>query len=101
MMRISTISLLLGVAIVLASCNSQAAGVKIGDPAPAWNGLPGTDDKTHALDDYRSAKLLVLVFTCNQCPVAKAYEDRLIALAKDYQDKGVQVVAVDCNPSPA
>ena len=87
--------------ILLASCNSQAAGVKIGDPAPAWSGLSGVDGKQHGLDDYRSAKLVVLVFTCNQCPVAKAYEDRLIAVAKDYQNKGVQVIAVDCNPSPA
>jgi peroxiredoxin len=86
--------------ILLASCNSQAAGIKLGDPAPAWSGLAGVDGKQHSLDDYRSAKLVVVVFTCNLCPVAKAYEDRLVALAKDYQDKGVQLVAVDCNPAP-
>jgi peroxiredoxin len=101
MSRTGKILLAWGLVVLLASCNSQAAGVKIGDSAPSWSGLLGVDGKQHSLDEYRSAKLVVLVFTCNQCPVAKAYEDRLIAVAKDYQDKGVQLVAVDCNPSPA
>ena len=39
--------------------------------------------------------MVVLVFTCNTCPVAVAYEDRLVALAHDYQDKGVQLVAIN------
>ena len=38
-----------------------------------------------------------MVFTCNHCPVAKAYEDRLIALQDDYKDKGVQLVAINSN----
>ena len=45
--------------------------------------------KQHGLADYQSAKLVVLVFTCNHCPVAVAYQDRLIAVQKDYKDKGV------------
>ena len=40
---------------------------------------------------------MVLAFTCNHCPVAQAFEPRLIALQKDYQDKGVQLIAVNCN----
>jgi peroxiredoxin len=71
--------------------------LKLGDPAPKWSGLRGTDDAKHGLTDYAKAKVLVVVFTCNNCPVAKAYEDRLIALAKVYQSKGVQVVALDVN----
>jgi peroxiredoxin len=71
--------------------------LKLGDPAPQWSGLQGTDGAKHSLADYAKAKVLVVVFTCNNCPVAKAYEDRLIALAKDYQPKGVQVVALDVN----
>lgn len=101
MSRIAHLALALNFLALLASCGAQPPGVKVGDPAPAWSGLPGVDDKQHALDDYRSAKLLVVVFTCNHCPVAKAYEDRLTALAKDYQDKGVQVVAINCNNLPA
>ena len=57
----------------------------------------GTDDQKHALADYKEAKLLVLVFTTNHCPVAQAYQERLVALAKDYQPKGVQIVAVNVN----
>jgi peroxiredoxin len=101
MSRAWKIVLAVSFASLLAAYNSQAAAVKIGDAAPAWSGLEGVDGKQHALDDYRDAKLLVLVFTCNHCPVAKAYEDRLIALTKDYQEKGVQVVAISCNNIPA
>lgn len=74
-----------------------AAELKIGDPAPSWSGIIGIDDKEHGLSDYGDAKAIVLVFTCNHCPVAVAYEDRLVALQKDYQAKGVQLVAVNVN----
>ncbi len=93
-------------AVLLAACSSQAAPVKelkelkIGEAAPVWSGIIGVDDKEHSLPEYKKAKLVVLVFTCNHCPVAVAYEDRLIALQKDYKDKGVQVVAVNVNNIP-
>ncbi|HEX2474309.1 MAG TPA: redoxin domain-containing protein, partial [Lacipirellulaceae bacterium] len=69
----------------------------VGDPAPAFEGLVGTDDKKHSLEEFKEAKAVVLVFTCNHCPVAKAYEDRLVALQKDYAEKGVQLVAINVN----
>ena len=69
----------------------------VGDPAPAFEGLIGIDDQSHALADYADAKAVALVFTCNHCPVAVAYEDRLVALHKDYADKGVQLLAVNVN----
>ncbi|MGB9688445.1 thioredoxin family protein [Thermogutta sp.] len=88
-------------ALGLGSCAvAEQKGVKVGDPAPDWKGIIGVDDKEHSLADYKDAKLIVLVFTCNHCPVAKAYEDRLIALQKDYKDKGVQVIAVNVNNIP-
>ncbi|ASV77079.1 Alkyl hydroperoxide reductase and/or thiol-specific antioxidant family (AhpC/TSA) protein [Thermogutta terrifontis] len=88
-------------ALGLGSCAvAEQKGVKVGDPAPDWKGIIGVDDKQHSLSDYKDAKLIVLVFTCNHCPVAKAYEDRLIALQKDYKDKGVQVIAVNVNNIP-
>jgi len=79
---------------------SQAAELKIGAAAPNWTGIIGVDDKPHSLSDYEDAKLLVVVFTCNHCPYAQAYQDRLIALQKDYQSKGVQVIAVNVNNIP-
>jgi peroxiredoxin len=72
-------------------------GVAIGAPGPAFHDLEGVDGKTHSLSDYADAKLVAVVFTCNHCPVAQAYQDRLIQLTKDYQDQGVQVVAINVN----
>jgi len=88
------------VTLLLAACNSHAAPLaelKIGAPAPDWSGIIGVDDKEHGLADYKKAKIVVMVFTCNHCPVAVAYEDRLVALQKDYQKQGVQLIAVNVN----
>jgi peroxiredoxin len=89
-------------AVVIASALTPAFAqeetkVKIGNAAPTWSGITGIDDKEHSLAEFKEAKLLVLVFTCNHCPIAAAYEDRLVQLQKDYQAKGVQVVAVNVN----
>jgi peroxiredoxin len=88
----------LGLLVILWTARtSHAEKPKIGDSAPKWSGIVGIDDKEHGLADFESAKLIVLVFTCNHCPVAKAYEDRLVALAKEFEPKGVQFVAVNVN----
>jgi peroxiredoxin len=92
---------LLAILVAVLSARADAAGLTIGAAAPDFSGLVAVDGKPHSLVDYADAKLVVLVFTCNHCPVAKAYEDRLIALQKDYQSKGVQVVAVNVNNLPA
>lgn len=69
----------------------------IGDKGPAWEGLAGTDDKEHSLKDLEKAKVIAVVFTCNTCPVAVAYEDRMISLVNDYKNKGVELVAINVN----
>jgi peroxiredoxin len=69
----------------------------IGDKGPAWEKLTGTDDKEHSLKDLKKSKAVAVVFTCNTCPVAQAYEDRLMKLAADYKDKGVAIVAINVN----
>ena len=71
--------------------------LNIGDAAPTWSDLPGIDGKGHSLGDYAEAKAVVIIFTCNHCPVAKDYEDRFIALAKKYKANEVQVVAISVN----
>lgn len=68
----------------------------IGSPAPDFK-LPGTDGKAYTLASFKNAGLLVIVFTCNHCPTAQAYEDRIIQLAKDYSAKNVAVVAISPN----
>ncbi len=69
----------------------------VGDPAPAWDDLLGIDDEKHSVGDLIEAKAIVVVFTCNHCPVAVAYEDRLVELAADYKKNGVELVAINVN----
>lgn len=70
--------------------------LQIGASAPPFR-LMGVDGAYHTLADYADAELLVMVFTANHCPTAQAYEQRLIDFTRDYQDKGVQVVAISPN----
>lgn len=70
--------------------------LEIGAAAPDFN-LPDENGKYLTLQDFKNAKVLVVIFTCNHCPTAQAYEDRIIALTADYKDKGVAVVAISPN----
>src|SRR5512133_2312253 len=70
--------------------------LEMGAKAPDF-ALPGVDGKMHKLAEYDQAKVLVLVFTCNHCPTAQAYEARIAKLAADYKDKGVALVAISPN----
>lgn len=72
----------------------------IGSPAPNFE-LPGVDGKIHRLSDYASSPVLVIVFTCNHCPIAQIYERRIEQLADDYKDRGVAVVAIQPNDPKA
>ena len=73
----------------------------LGAKAPAFETLPTADGKTVSLGDFKDAKAVVVVFTCNHCPVAKAYEDRFNAFAKDYADKPVKFVAISVSNDEA
>jgi len=75
--------------------------LSIGSEAPAWADLPGVDGKKHGLADLKDARAVVVVFTCNHCPVAKMYEERLLAFAKRYREQKVEVVAINVNRIPA
>jgi thiol-disulfide isomerase/thioredoxin len=70
--------------------------LEIGSQAPAFS-LPGVDDKMHSLADYKKAKVLVVIFSCNHCPTAQAYEDRIISIHNDYADKGVSLIVISSN----
>ncbi|MBY0513472.1 MAG: thioredoxin family protein [Gemmataceae bacterium] len=71
----------------------------VGDKAPAWTDLEGTDGKKHALADLKDKEVVVVVFTCNSCPVAAGYEDRIVAFAQKHAGPGgkVGVVAINVN----
>src|ERR1700719_1013208 len=68
----------------------------LGSPAPDFS-LPGVDGKTHTLAEYASSPILVVAFTCNHCPIAQMYEQRIQQLEMDYRDRGVAVVAIEPN----
>ncbi len=72
----------------------------LGSAAPNFE-LPGVDGKIHKLADYASSAVLVVVFTCNHCPIAQMYERRIMQLAADYQDRSVAVVAIQPNDPKA
>lgn len=73
---------------------------KIGDEAPAFT-LKNIDGKMISLSDYSNEKGVIVIFTCNHCPYAKLYEDRIIALNKKYAAKGWPVVAINPNDPEA
>ena len=72
----------------------------IGAKAPDFK-LMGTDGKMYSLASFNKAKVLMIVFTCNHCPTAQAYEDRIIQITKEYTPKGVTVVAIMPNDASA
>jgi thiol-disulfide isomerase/thioredoxin len=75
---------------------SEHKTLEIGAAAPDFR-LKGVDDKIYSLASFKNAEVLVIVFTCNHCPTAQAYEDRLIKLTSDYANKSVAVVAINPN----
>jgi peroxiredoxin len=66
---------------------------EIGEKAPTF-ALPDTDGGTHAPGE---APATVVVFTCNHCPYALAWHDRVVTLARDYAERGVRVLAINPN----
>jgi len=69
-------------------------GYTVGDKAKDFS-LKNVDGKMVSLSDYKDAKGFIVVFTCNHCPYAKAYEDRIIALNAKYASKGYPVIAIN------
>jgi pimeloyl-ACP methyl ester carboxylesterase/peroxiredoxin len=67
------------------------------DSMPEFNNLPGTDGKTYSSSDFKNKKLLVIVFSCNHCPYVQAYEDRIMAIQKDYSERGMTLIAINSN----
>ena len=70
--------------------------LKEGDPAPDFN-LKGVDGKNYTLESFSDHDILVVIFTCNHCPTAQAYEEKIKKLVDDYSSKRVGVVAISSN----
>jgi peroxiredoxin len=71
--------------------------LNIGDAAPEWKNLPGTDDRQHSLADLKDKDVVVMVITCNHCPVAQAYQERIVAFAKQHAGPNSKVALVAIN----
>ncbi|GBD37646.1 Thiol-disulfide oxidoreductase ResA [bacterium HR36] len=74
--------------------------LNIGDPCPNFQNLEGVDGKKYSLSDFKDKDVLVIVITCNHCPIAQAYEDRIIAFTKKWctgADSKVALVAINVN----
>ena len=97
--RISAVAVLL-LAGLSGSAPGQYKTLEIGQEAPEFN-LIGVDGRNYRLADFSHADVLVVVFTCNHCPTAQAYEERIKKLTLDYKSKGVAVVAISPNDPKA
>ncbi len=100
-MNLRKLALLSSLSLLLLFSKSPAEppgfhALAIGDSAPDFK-LTGVDWRVYSLKDFADAKLLVVIFTCNHCPTAQAYEGRIITLATDYKEKGVALVAISPN----
>lgn len=77
--------------------------LEIGDEAPSWVDLVGTDDKTHSLIDLQDKQVVVVCFTCNSCPYSVDYEDRMIEFHRKFRERkeGIALIAINANLKPA
>jgi len=75
--------------------NDNSSALKIGDPIPNFI-LPSTDGRIIRSEEIENP-VLVIIFTCNHCPYAQAYEDRIVTLAKNFNQSGTQFVLINSN----
>jgi peroxiredoxin len=93
-------ALTLSIPAAVVAAEPEVRTLDIGAAAPDFK-LPGIDGREYTLEDFAAAKVLVLIFTCNHCPTAQAYEDRILKLHADYKDRGVAMVAINPNDPQA
>ena len=83
-------------AIFVSATLPDGGGYEVGDTADDFN-LKNIDDNFVSLADFEEANGFIVIFTCNTCPVAKQYEDRIIALHAKYASQGFPVIAINPN----
>jgi len=91
---------LIGLMLISGFAMAQTEGYKVGDFVKDFK-LKNVDSKLISLSDYKDAKGFIVVFTCNTCPVAKGYQERISALNASYASKGYPVVAINPNDAGA
>jgi len=96
MKNLVTIVMALMMGITLGLANGGPTGYEVGDKAEDFS-LKNIDGNMVSLADYKEAKGFIVIFTCNHCPYAKLYEDRIIALHTKYEPLGYPVIAINPN----
>jgi peroxiredoxin len=89
-------SLIILSALLFSVMTASSQGYKVGDKASDFK-LKNIDGKTVSLSDFTDARGFVVIFTCNHCPYAKAYQKRIIDIDKKYKFKGYPVIAINPN----
>lgn len=97
--RVAIILLVVGLTLIPAAvwAGKYNPKLSIGDEAPAWKDLPGTDGKRHSLADLKDKEVVVVVFTCNSCPYAVDVEERLVALHQQLEASGKGALVAVCS----
>lgn len=80
----------------MATLSKNNCDLTLGDTAPDFN-LPGVDGKKNSLESFADKKILVIFFTCNHCPYVQGWDNRVIALQRDFAANGVQFVGINSN----
>jgi len=96
MKTIKFLAMFIAIGALTAFKSDIPVGYKVGDVATDFS-LKNVDGKNVSLKDFKSAKGFIVVFTCNHCPYAQAYEDRIFALDKKYKSQGYPVIAINPN----
>jgi peroxiredoxin len=94
MKRILLVVVAVVVLAVPVSAGKYNRKLSIGDAIPEWKDLPGVDGKKHSLADLKDKPVVVVVITCNECPVSQGYEDRIREFVKKYASAADSKVAV-------
>src|SRR6266576_4628269 len=89
--------LIFSLCLAVATCGQTNHPILAIDSLAPDFSLPGVDGKIHRLSDYAASPVLVVVFTCNHCPIAQMYEQRIQQLEQDYRGHGVAVVGIQPN----
>jgi peroxiredoxin len=82
--------------LVSQTAHAEPGTLEPGAKAPDFS-LPGTDGKTYSFSDFSKAKALVVIFSCNHCPTAQAYEERIISISNDYKSRGAEIIMISSN----
>ena len=96
MKSIKVLAVVLLVGVMSAFTVKDSGGYKLGDAVEDFS-LKNVNGKKVSMKDYKDAKGFIVIFTCNHCPYAVAYEDRIIALDKKYSKLGYPVIAINPN----